>query len=154
MGCSASVQNFEHLTYFTLKGIKTPGTITRIIDGDTFDMVLEIKTLDISNIRVKNKVPILTRNHTKFTSLYKCRLQHVDTAEKKTDKGKLAIVYLEKLCRDNKFEFNCLLDGYDKYGRLLVSLYDKNGLDVSELMISHPDGFAKPYYGGKKESFD
>lgn len=154
MGCTSSINTYLDLTYFTLKGIKSRGQITRIVDGDTFDMALEIKTQDISNIRVKGKVPLLTRCHTSFMSLYKCRLLGVDTAEKNTEKGKLAIEYLKKLCQENNFTFDCLLGSYDKYGRLLVSIYTSDGLDVSELIISNPDNFAKPYYGGKKESFD
>jgi len=150
MGCGKSLQNIGSLTYFSLYGIKTRGTITRIVDGDTFDMAIQVNTRDMMTIN--GKTPILTNNHTIFTSLYRCRLANMDAAEKKTDKGKLAIAYLTNICESQKYIFDCTLGKYDKYGRLLITIYTNDGLDISELMISHPSGFALPYDGKTKKA--
>lgn len=40
----------------------------------------------------------------------------------------------------------------EKFGRLLCTLYDDQGNDINEWMIS--SGYGKPYFGGTKEEFE
>jgi len=50
-----------------------------------------------------------------------------------------------------KFIMNTYKDGKGKFGRILGRPILEDGRDVCEVLIS--EGHARPYYGGKKESW-
>lgn len=72
----------------------------------------------------------------------KCRLYGVDTPEKNTSEGLTAKTWVENwFSTTPNFKFTA--KGWDKYGRLLISIGD-----LAELLIR--EGLAKSYFGGTK----
>jgi endonuclease YncB( thermonuclease family) len=89
----------------------------------------------------------------------KCRLMGIDTPELRTKDprekaaGYAARDYLRSLIADKHVWVQC--GGYDKYGRLLGTLYLTPSLDapsVNERMTA--EGHARSYFGGTKEAFE
>lgn len=149
MGCGSSDLNSEILPLhnFTLDGTFHTGKIARVIDGDTYEIQFVIESDDITHpiTRGRSKIakPVgYTTQTFKFTIQMKCRLYGVDTSEKNTEKGQEAKIWVETwFAAHPSFEFTT--NGWDKYGRLLVSIGD-----LSQELLNH--GLAKPYFGGTK----
>lgn len=85
------------------------------------------------------------------------RLSNVDTPNVKrwANCGKEAMIgdeakaYVESLVKNSKTQ-EVKIVGYDKYGRWLGQIY-LDGKSISESLIEKK--YAKPYFGGKKESW-
>ena len=107
-------------------------TVTRVVDGDTIDVILDLG----------------------FSILHKCRvrLYGIDTPESRTRDlaekklGLAAKERLKELCV-GKFKVKSL--GKGKYGRILGIPYDENGEDICQMLIN--EGHAVEYHGGKKQ---
>ncbi len=110
---------------YSLDGINTLAKCVKVYDGDTVHLVF----------RPHSGLPVRR---------YKCRLIGYDSPEIKTGsaenkmKGKLAKDTLTDLIYNKIVTVH--IGKYDKYGRLLVSIY-LNGENINEYMI---------YNGGKK----
>ena len=123
---------------YSLNGLWTIGKVVDVYDGDTCTI----------NLLIENSI-----------KKYKCRMMGYDCAEmkpSKTDPKRLEIKAKAKKAK----EFFCKLINYpdqkhilveclkfDKYGRLLVNLYNNN-LKVNDEMISSGNGYS--YEGGTK----
>ncbi len=157
MGCCISLED-KQLLNATLKNTKEHSFIGQInkcviidcYDGDTCTIAMFISKNQIQN--------------------FKCRLQGLDTPEIKSENRKLAEDarnYLISLATETNFKgynktkkeiqeylqnhkkiLKIECGGWDKYGRLLGTLYihDKN---INQKLLQ--EGHAKPYSGGKKE---
>jgi micrococcal nuclease len=85
------------------------------------------------------------------------RLSNVDTPNVKrwANCGKEALLgdqakqYVESLVKNSKIQ-EIKIIGYDKYGRWLGQIF-LDGKSISDSLLEKQ--FAKPYYGGKKESW-
>ena len=129
--------------YCTYEHIKKPVKILRVIDGDTLDIAL---------------------HHTDINKVYKhrVRLYGIDTPEKKPLKSNLnreqeiqaskkaSDAMTSKLLESNNIVV-ALFYKPDKYGRLLCTLYDKQGNDINKWMIQ--EGYAVEYFGKTKKAF-
>ena len=112
--------------------------ITRVVDGDTVDVVLDLGFSINYNDRV--------------------RLMGIDTPESRTRNtvekslGLASKARLKELCTMNKG--NIILqtskEGKGKFGRILGSLYVPALSDVSFNQILINEGHAREYYGGVK----
>jgi len=84
----------------------------------------------------------------------KCRLYGIDTPELRSNNlqekelAKKARDYLKELVLNKTVTIETHKEG--KYGRYLVNLYIGNIL-INDMLVA--EGYAKPYYGGKRESW-
>lgn len=145
---------------YSLNGIKTSGKIVEIYDGDTCKIVLLINNvLQKFNCRMNGidtpemKPPLNKPNREiEIKNAYRCRnkvvqmctniIPNVDidfNSKKISLDTNTKIVYVE-----------CL--EFDKYGRLLVNIYETpTSIAYNDILIN--EGFAKKYNGGTKDEF-
>lgn len=133
------LNNVEISSYIPVKVIK-------VYDGDTITIQFHLFN-DNNNIIVK----------------YNARLYGIDTAEIKggTESSKEmannAKLYVKKMCNKNdNLMYATFIKKTDKYGRLLINLYDNiNGINdnksINDNLINL--NLAKSYMGKKKELF-
>jgi len=156
-----SVKN-DDLEVYNLNGINTVGKIVEMYDGDTCKIVLVVNnTLQKFNCRLlgldtPEMKPSLTKvnRDQEILNAHKCRnrlLQlstscqcSIDTVMKKPE--------CKSLLDTNKKIINIKCHEFDKYGRLLVTLFD-NKLDKSINQILIDESHAKSYDGGTKDVF-
>ena len=126
-------EKIPELKVFSCVNIGCYCIIERIIDGDTMDCILKIPYSELernSMIYINNS----SNNNSKFVYFkFKCRLFGIDAAEKNTIQGQIAILLISNILSLNK-QYFCRLFGNDKYGRQLISIYDKNK-DISERLL-------------------
>ena len=107
-------------------------TLDRIIDGDTFDCILDL------GFNVK-----LHKQRVRLSGIDTPESRTRDLAEKKL--GLAAKARLSELCHGN-FKVKSL--GKGKYGRILGIPYTEDGKDICQMLID--EGHAVEYHGGKK----
>lgn len=123
---------------FTLEGSFVQGKIVDVYDGDTVKIVLN-----------------LSINQDYFR--WNCRLSGINTPEirtKNTKEKEFGLLVRDKL--KERIENKILLikcGEFDKYGRLLVEIYENNGqlFSINNWLIEN--NYAKPYDGGTKEEW-
>ena len=114
-------------------------TVTRVVDGDTIDVILDLG----------------------FSVLHKCRvrLYGIDTPESRTRnkdekaRGKLAAKFLEDSVNNGKQVIlrSKLKDSKGKYGRVLGEVIVDN-ININELMVKRY--LAVKYYGQSKQDIE
>ena len=114
-------------------------TVTRVVDGDTIDVILDLG----------------------FSVLHKCRvrLYGIDTPESRTRnkdekaRGKLAAKFLEDSINNGKQIVlrSKLKDSKGKYGRVLGEVIVDN-ININELMVKRY--LAVKYYGQSKQDIE
>ena len=107
-------------------------TLARIIDGDTFDCILDL------GFDVK-----LHKQRVRLHGIDTPESRTRDLAEKKL--GLAAKERLKELCV-GKFKIKSL--GKGKYGRILGIPYTEDGADICQILID--EGHAIEYHGGTK----
>lgn len=179
---STDVENFEdieNLTTYGLNNISGKGKIVRIIDGDTFEILVYIKLKDLTNEfktgRQKLiKSPIKTKYvDAGFFTIYKVRIMGSDAAEHDTYHGQQATeqmkLYFEK--NNNIVWYHIPENNYkrpDPHNRILMWLYlDRDHKqNATEYLLSlkflsndpnlskwNGTPLAKRYDGGKKDDY-
>ena len=132
----------ENTPYDTVEGLKTRIKVLRVLDGDT---------LDVGMCRDGRTV-----------LKYRVRLYGIDTPEKRPSRSDpLRHLEIEASLRSKQALTDRLIendwiviahfDKPDKYGRLLCTLFDKNGENLNEWMIRM--GHAVAYFGKTKKKF-
>ena len=132
----------ENTPFVSYENIRKKVKILKVVDGDTVDIAMANEWNQIFKYRV--------------------RLLGIDTPEKKPLKSnpdreqEIAAAKQSSQAMINKLQENnnivtILLSKPDKYGRLLGTLYDKNGEDINQWMIQQ--GHATAYFGQTKKSF-
>lgn len=132
----------ENTPYDTVEGLKTRIKVLRVLDGDT---------LDVGMCRDGRTV-----------LKYRVRLYGIDTPEKRPSRSDpLRHLEIEASLRskqaltdrliENDWMVIAHFDKPDKYGRLLCTLFDKNGENLNEWMIRM--GHAVAYFGKTKKKF-
>ena len=106
--------------------------LDRIVDGDTFDCILDL------GFDVK-----LHKQRVRLHGIDTPESRTRDLAEKKL--GLAAKERLKELCVGN-FKIKSL--GKGKYGRILGIPYTEDGEDICQMLID--EGHAVEYHGGKK----
>ena len=147
-----SDNNDKQLDIFSCKDIICPGLIEKVIDGDTLIITFKIPYSELHNYII---IKPIDANPTIFFK-FKCRLFGIDAAEKNTIQGQIATLLLNSIIKKNT-AYTCKLHSTDKYGRQLVSIFDKNSTDITTelLQYSHPKYGAVycDYLGKKKTEF-
>jgi micrococcal nuclease len=113
--------------------------VTRVVDGDTVDVVLDLGFSINYNDRV--------------------RLMGIDTPESRTRNlkekalGLASKARLKELCTVNKgnIVLQTSKEGKGKFGRILGSLYVPALSDVSFNQLLINENHARPYFGGSKD---
>ena len=108
-------------------------TLDRIVDGDTFDCILDL------GFDVK-----LHKQRVRLHGIDTPESRTRDLAEKKL--GLAAKERLKEIC-SGKFKIKSL--GKGKYGRILGIPYTEDGKDICKMLIN--EGHAVEYHGGKKK---
>ena len=107
-------------------------TLDRVVDGDTFDCILDL------GFDVK-----LHKQRVRLHGIDTPESRTRDLAEKKL--GLLAKERLKELCKGS-FKVKSL--GKGKYGRILGIPHTQEGEDICQILIK--EGHAVEYFGGKK----
>jgi endonuclease YncB( thermonuclease family) len=132
----------DNLSRFQLKGIQTKGKVLSVYDGDTLDIAVLLPLSQLTSC-IQCNPSLLNEN---MIMRMKCRLDHLDAVELKTPNGKDA---KEILNAYKGHILTCHLGSFDKYGRLLVSLYDQQ-LYLNQFFIQTYPHLFVAYDGGKK----
>lgn len=103
------------------------GQILRVIDGDTFEALIELGF--------------------SVTQKFCVRLNGIDTPEKNTEKGKQAREFVKNLIENKTVIFQD--EGSEKYGRALANVMLLDGTDLTNFLIEKNIGIE--YHGEKKK---
>ena len=133
---------YENTPAYTYENVRKMVKVLRVLDGDTVDIALQEETGKIFKHRV--------------------RLYGIDTPEKRpsaSDPEREKEIAASKRSSDaltgrlneNDHLVIALFYKPDKYGRLLCTLYDKQGEDINQWMVK--SGFAYEYFGKTKKTF-
>jgi len=122
---------------FTFEGRKCIGKVVDVYDGDTVKIVFPLSEKEPDRLYKWN-----------------CRLINVDTPELRTKNlkekefGKLVRNKLREKILDNLVYISCM--DFDKYGRLLVEIFEDSEykISINNWLISNE--YAKEYHGCKK----
>jgi endonuclease YncB( thermonuclease family) len=108
---------------------KYHGQVLRVIDGDTFEILVDL------GFGVSQK--------------FQVRLDGIDTPEVNTSKGKMAREYVRNLIENKMVVIHD--EGNEKYGRARASITLPDGQDLAEFLIENKIGIE--YHGEKKRCF-
>lgn len=134
---------YENTPTYSYENLRSLIKILRVVDGDTIDIALYYE-------------------ETGKIFQHRVRLYGIDTPEKRPslsnedrDKeiaaSKKSLEALTQKLKENDNIVIALFYKPDKYGRLLCTLYDKQGDDINKWMIQ--SGFAYEYFGKTKKKF-
>tara|TARA_R110002020_G_scaffold355261_1_gene567976 strand:+ start:464 stop:835 length:372 start_codon:yes stop_codon:yes gene_type:complete len=112
--------------------------VTRVVDGDTIDVSVDLGFDIWHNARV--------------------RMMGIDTPESRTRNleekalGLASKARLKELLKGQKVRLECSKEGKGKFGRILADVVtiDKEGNEININNRLIEEGHARPYYGGKK----
>lgn len=113
--------------------------ITKVVDGDTVDIKATFLPKPLKPILSVRILGVDTPEH---DSRAKCSEEKV--------LGDAATVFTKKLVADSKKQ-QIIIIKWDKYGGRVLGDILLDGKKLSEELIKQ--GYAKPYFGGKKESW-
>lgn len=159
----ATLKN-DDMKEYTLDGVKTWGKVVDMYDGDTCRIILmhndELQkfTCRLVGVDTPEMKPLLNKEQRdqEIINAHKCRnrllqlvtnchMSSLDAVIKKSD--------CKKLLDTNTKLIMVKCGEFDKYGRLLVSLFPKEHDQVSANQILVTENYAKSYDGGKKTVF-
>lgn len=157
---------------FSLKGMDCIGKVVDIYDGDTCKVVLLYKgeyakfTCRLVGLDTPEMKPPMSKPNRdeEIAAAKRCRNRFIQLATNcRIDIGMLDISKkeLKAMMNDNSKLVRVVCGEFDKYGRLLVSLYDivdsvvtsGGGNEKSYNSVLIEENYAKPYYGGTKDAF-
>jgi micrococcal nuclease len=124
--------DLEKVREFSLENLETNGRVSSCYDGDSARIVFA---------------------HEGSIFRWVCRLSGIDTPEIRTKNPKeKELAYkakeaLENLTIGKKLKVKC--HELDKYGRVLVTLTDSDGNNISDKLIEQ--GLGRPYFGGTRK---
>ena len=133
----------KEVNYFSFSGKRIRGRPCNVYDGDTFSLMFVFGD-DV----IKYRCRCLGYD----TPEMKPSLKNPNREKEKEMAKKAKERFMELLGRGGDGFVEVVCGGFDKYGRILVTVY--NGVDeksLNEIMIE--EGHGIPYNGGTKESF-
>lgn len=134
----------ENTPYVTYEDVRAVVKVVRIVDGDTLDVVMKQEP------------------HNKAYK-YRVRLYGIDTPESKPPLSQVnrneeiaAAQQSKEALKQQLVEVNHYVTihfhKFDKYGRLLGTVYGKDGININQWMIKNNHAVA--YYGKTKTAFE
>ena len=137
------------LNLFSLNGYKGKSLVSRVLDGDTIEVVFFIRFSTLINS--KSILITDTGNNQGFFVKQRCRFLGMDASEINTAQGVEAKRLLILRLEESKNVADITVHGYDKYGRILIDLRI-GGVDFIQYIVNytHPilGKLALPYNGG------
>ncbi len=145
---------------YSLNGIRTLGKVVDVYDGDTCKIIIvnedkllrfncRLKFIDTPEMKpLKNKV----NREIEIINAMRCRnklIQLTTSCEIEID-DKLTKLQIKNLLNTNNKVINIQCHEFDKYGRLLVELYNEDK-SINKILVD--EGYAKVYDGGTKKIF-
>ena len=127
--------NPENVGLFSLKGKKYPCRIVSVYDGDTCTALFKL-----NRNPVKFKVRMLGYDSPEMKP--RLNVENREQIKREAEAAKQALISKTK---DRNIILHC--DSWDKYGRLLGTLYVDN-ININQWMIN--SGYGYPYDGGTK----
>lgn len=115
-----------------------PIRVLKVTDGDTF-----VISAPFIPKPLKQKIPL------RLTGVDTPNIKRFANCDKEAELGNKAKEFVETLYKNSKTQ-EIKFKGMDKYNRILGEVYF-DGKSVSESLLEA--GLAKPYTGGKKESW-
>lgn len=163
-----SDETLKYMTTFQISGLEGLGKVTRVIDGDTIEMLLYVPLASLMKrteavgrgYNKTYKAAAYTKDiNAGFFSLFTCRLSGVDFAEHNTVQGLFGIKLMTDLYDryDNKVYYRTSVP--DKYGRLLITLYSdpylRENINTVYADYTHPQfgRFVEAYSGKTKSDY-
>jgi endonuclease YncB( thermonuclease family) len=152
----------EDIELFTLNGVKTMGKIVDMYDGDTCKIVLLVNmqkfNCRLMGLDTPEMKPSLKKEHRdqEILNAHKCRNRLIQLATN-SHCTSLDLILKKPDCKSlidtntKLIYIHCL--EFDKYGRLLVELFqhEHDKISINQQLIN--EGLAKAYDGGKKDEF-
>ena len=125
--------DLHEVPFFSFEKIETVADVVKVYDGDTVHIVIHYKGEYIK---------------------LKTRLDGIDTPElriaEQKEAGLSAKKRLEEILGNDNNKVKVKLGKFDKYGRVLITLYTSSGVSVNQMLID--EGHAYKYDGGTKKS--
>ena len=164
----ATIDDLRRLTdkdigEFSLNGVECPGKVVDIYDGDTCKVILlndgkymkfNCRLLGIDTPEMKPSASKPNREE-EIVAAKKCRNRFIQLATNcncSVDEINTKSQVLKQLMNDNTKVVRISCGPFDKYGRLLIKLFDMETSEcVNDLLVK--EGFARTYYGGTKEAY-
>lgn len=156
VGTEEQVQRFKYSkgsTEFSLKQKIYSARVVRILDGDTIDVVVNLKASDV--IEAAGCFSGLMARFLRSKKRFTIRCAGYDAYEKNTPQGKEAKHQVEMMIKpDTKVYFRS--EGTEKFGRQLASIYlsradaEKGNYKLKDSLIAM--NLAYPYSGGTKQA--
>lgn len=133
----------ENTPVYTYENIKKLVKILRVIDGDTIDIAFYYEdTGKTFKHRVRLYGIDAPEKHPSLSNVE--RNKEIEAANKSQEA-------LTQRLKENDNLVVALFHKFDKYGRLMATLYDKQGEDINKWMIT--SGHAQEYFGKTKKKF-
>jgi endonuclease YncB( thermonuclease family) len=153
----------EDVLLFSLNGLNTFGKVVEIYDGDTCKIILYYNqefykfTCRLNGLDTPEMKPLLSKlnRDNEIINAYKCRnklIQLCTNCECDINTMDKKAIIKNLLDTNNKIIYVKCLE-FDKYGRLLVELYNDENYEKSFNQILIDENFAVPYDGGTKKIF-
>jgi hypothetical protein len=155
-------KSFSHLPLWSLAGTKTYGKITKILDGDLFEIVLFVREevqkhiLRLVWLQIPKEPNIQKRNK------HEAQIQGEGRIKKLVEARKAIVCYLSEILREVENMVWIEILGQDKYGSWLGEIFlekkqieektekiEKSQISINKQLILN--SFAKPYNGKQKE---
>jgi micrococcal nuclease len=128
---------------FSYQHVRKVVKVLRVVDGDTIDIVMSHDNKQVFKHRVRlygidtpEKKPLKTNPN---------REREIEAAKRSTQ------AMVDKLQENNNM-VTILFYKNDKYGRLMGTLYDRNGEDINQWMVKN--GYAVSYFGKTKKAYE
>lgn len=124
------LQHADRIQRFALYDITTYGKVVSVYDGDTFDMSFIVPftllTTERNVSKRKKGICLICENDYQSSVLMrmKCRIEAINAPELETPQGKIARDVLQEILLNKIIQ--CRLGGYDKYGRVLVTILNED----------------------------
>lgn len=158
--------HLDQMCEFTLAGLQLKAKVLHVVDGDTLDLAFFVPMPYLNAPRQETPTRSRTFRTVRsaigfaedrgFFTRMRVRLAEIDTAEKKTNKGRIAKRLLEnRLIRLNGIVYANFLK-FEKYGRLLADIFEDEARtrNITQPLLEyrHPmlGAVAVPYHGGTK----
>lgn len=139
---------------FSLKGIETYCRLVDMYDADTLTLIVplfdhyykfacRVYGIDTAEIKSKLHEHKELAHKAKNKMLHYCGVTSIDLNRMYTRKE------IQTILSEKVYLLWCKFDKFDKYGRPIVYVYDKeNGTDLATLLLQ--ENLANAYFGGTK----
>jgi len=155
----------DDIPEFSLKGQKYIGKVVDIYDGDTCRVIFKMDnkickfSCRLTGIDTPEIRPLKTVNNRdeEIIAAKKARnrlIQLATSCQCELDNCSLTKHEIKDLINTNEKLVQITCHEFDKYGRLLIDIYDIDKSDKSFNQILIEENLAKAYDGGKKENWN